>query len=876
MTHLRALFGVLIKGLRRGGGALAALLVILALSSTVVLQAIAEPIDSAQSPPPPGVGPTPTRTPTPRVTATRTPTPRPTATRTPTPRPTVTSGPSPQPTATRTPTPRPSVTATPRPTATPTPGGQPTPAPVPAADISSRGSGEWTTAATWSCNCVPGGGSSVLVRVGDTVTVSGTAQAATVTVQGILRASRAAGSTLTLNGNLVINGQGWLDYGTAASPLPQSVTARIRFFLNEANYRGGNFATGPLATDVGIWAVGQGRVSTAGPDRGAWTLLSQTAAAGSSQIVVDTRHVARWYVGDDVLIAPSTVIQSGGTPNEDEIRRITADLGSGRYQLDRPLTFTHTVQSMTWSDPTGDVWTETLAPAVANLTRNVSFEAADPNHRPHFMITEQAQSQLSDLAIVAFSPIPRNIGTFGDPRRPVPMPFGRYALHWHLQRDASRGNFARQVVIRDGMGDGVHVHDSYGVAIEDIVVYNQARSFVNNVAGTRAIYLEDLRDSQGRRVPDSGANDLWLDRPLTGRFSAGIGDTSRPAGVYLGGGVGAYVVGAHSFLARGSGSGLFWCEGCNNAGSVDRDNPDRTPRVLRATSHSSVTGFFWWQNDTARHDVIDLLAWNNRVGVDMGAYETSNHVHHVRAIGNYTTGIQDHAIGAAFVNFFIDGLNRGGTAILVMPYQLATVVDTRYELGVIRGVPMGLTFLPCLQTSGGCGSNLTIVQLNRVQFDAAAALRYDWHPNSGSMFRIRAQTGLPGLPANFTLYRPDRRDVGGVYDATIDAIRVNNDTRGTFASTPRVRMVSGASYSGCTADETVSAGSVTLCAETDAETVEFYAGPRLITRVENVRGFAQATFDMRSWPHRRVYFYAKGIDANGQHANSRVIRVRRN
>jgi hypothetical protein len=721
---------------------------------------------------------------------------------------------------------------------------------------------------------VPGGGNSVLVRAGETVTISGTAQARTLTVQGILRASRTASSTLTLNGNLVVNGQGWMDYGTTASPLPQSVVARVRFFLNEANYRGGNFPTGPVATDVGVWVVNQGRVSTDGPDRGAWTLLTQTAGAGATQVVVDTRHVTRWYVGDELLIGPSTVIQGASSPYEDERRVIVADLGSGRYQLDRPLTYTHTVQSVNWSEPTGDVWTETLAPPVANLTRNVSFEAADPNHRPHFLITEQGQTQLSDLAIVAFSPIPRNIGTFGDPRRPIPIPFGRYALHWHMQRDGSRANYARQVVVRDGMGNGVHIHDSYGVAIEDIVVYNQARSFLNGVPGTKAIMLEELRSSSGDRVPDTGANDLWLDRPLVGRYGAGQGDTSRPTGIYLGAGPNAYVVGAHAFLGRGGGSGIFWCEGCNNGGSSDRDDPDRTPRVLRATAHSSVTGFFWWQNDTPRHAVVDLFAWNNRIGVDMGAYETSYTVHQTRAIGNYTTGIQDHAINAQFINFLIDGLNRGGAGILVMPYQNASVADTRYEMGVVRGTQRGMIFAPCL-VNRQCGSNTTVVQANRVTFDAAAALRYDWHPQIGTMLRYRSVSGVPGGSNNFTLYRPDRRDVGGVYDAVSDAIRVNNDTRGAFAPTPRVRMVSGASFGGCAADEAIATGSVTVCAETEAETVEFYVGNRLITRVENVRGFAQATFNMGTWPHRRGYFYAKGIDTNGQQAYSRVVRVRR-
>jgi hypothetical protein len=714
----------------------------------------------------------------------------------------------------------------------------------------------------------------VVVRSGDTVTVTGAAQAAHVTVDGVLRASRASNSTLTLNGNLIVQGQGWIDYGTRTSPLPANVVARVRFFLNESRYVGG-MTGAPLDSDVGVWAVGRGRLTTAGPDRGAWTLLRTTAPAGSNQITVDPTHVTRWYAGDEVMVGPSNQIRSGGSPYEDERRVIVADLGGGRFQLDRPLSYTHDVQSVNWTDPAGDPWTETLAPPVGNLSRNIVFEGADLNHRPHFMVTNEATVQLEDLAIVGFSPIPRNIGRFGDPRRPVPIPFGRYALHFHLQSDASRGSAVRQVVIRDGMGNGMHIHQSFGVVVEDLIVYNQARSFVNGVAGTRSIFLEEVRDSRGSRVPDTGAHDAWIDRALVGRLGSGIGDTSRPTGMWMGGGVGAYIVGMHVFGARGGGSGIHWCESCGNLGSADPGNGDRAPRVLRATTHSSVTGFFWWQNTTPSQDIVDLLAWNNRSGIDMGAYETDYRVHHARAIGNYSMNFTDHAAGATFLNFLIDGQNRSQAGVFIQPYVFRTEVDTRYGAGVIRNVPNAVSYHPCLQQQR-CGSNLTHVQLDRVHFDATSVVHYDGHTNSGSTIRLRGQSGLPGgLPSNFTLYRSDRRDVGGSYDSVSDAIRVNNDSQNTFPATPRVRMVSGPGFGGCTADETVSGGLVTLCVETNAEDLEFYVGSRLIAHQDNVRGFAQVSFDMRTWPHRRGYFYAKGIGANGQTAYTRVLRVRK-
>src|SRR3989304_7481745 len=68
----------------------------------------------------------------------------------------------------------------------------------------SKGSGEWGAATTWSCGGVLTGAHSVKILAGHTVTVSGNGTAAKVTVEGVLKASRAGGSTLTIAGNLIV------------------------------------------------------------------------------------------------------------------------------------------------------------------------------------------------------------------------------------------------------------------------------------------------------------------------------------------------------------------------------------------------------------------------------------------------------------------------------------------------------------------------------------------------------------------------------------------------------------------------------------------------------------------------------------------------
>jgi hypothetical protein len=109
-----------------------------------------------------------------------------------------------------------------------------------------------------------------------------------------------------------------------------------------------------------------------------------------------------------------------------------------------------------------------------------------------------------------------------------------------------------------------------------------------------------------------------------------------------------------------------------------------------------------------------------------------------------------------------------------------------------------------------------------------------------------------------------------VYDAAYDARRIDNDTAGNVAAPPRVRLTQGG---GCATDEAVvTTGTVTLCAETDAPTLEFYVGKDLIARV-GAAGTAQTTFNMDTFTKKRAYFYAKAIAASGRYNYSRVLRV---
>ncbi|MGH2627754.1 MAG: hypothetical protein ACRDHY_14010, partial [Anaerolineales bacterium] len=130
---------------------------------------------------------------------------------------------------------------------------------------------------------------------------------------------------------------------------------------------------------------------------------------------------------------------------------------------------------------------------------------------------------------------------------------------------------------------------------------------------------------------------------------------------------------------------------------------------------------------------------------------------------------------------------------------------------------------------------------------------------------------------NFTLYRVDQASVAGaVVDGAYGARRVDNDTAGAVVKPPSVKMAYGASYPGCAADDAVMSGTVTVCAESNAPSVEFWAGKTKLATVAPAGALAQTTLNLSTWPYGRAYVYARAIGATGRISISRVLRIRVN
>jgi hypothetical protein len=678
------------------------------------------------------------------------------------------------------------------------------------------------------------------------------AEARTLVVEGTLRAARGAASTLTMYGNLIVRRGGVLDYGRPNDRVTAAAT--LRFVLDESRYVGGATMT-PVSSDVGLWAIDDAQVWIHGVYRDTWSPLVQTAAAGATTIRVDPNYAQGWRVGDLLLFTPTNARTAADNRQEDEVRRIVEVQGPGQFRLDAALQYAHTVTQVTWTDAWGDTWTEVLAGKVANLTSNIRFTAADPNHRPHIIFMNRAKHYVEDLAVEHFSPVPR-----------IPL-MGRYAWHNHLQDDGSRGSYLRRVRLFNGPGDGLHIHESWGINVEDLVVYNQARSR-NRGSGAVAAAPIMLERTEPNRYPTRqrhAADDCWIDRPLVVKWGM-PNDVYFTHGIWTTGSMNCSIVGAVAVGANGSqrSSGMLWEEGGSGG-----DQGEEAIHVYRAEAFSNWRiGFHSWQNATPNERIVDLLSWRNGDGVAWGAYGTNYWGYQVRALENLVQ-LSHWAVGWGITGFLADGMGRANAVgIEVRRYAFSSSEDGVYEDGVVRNVSVNLRHI---QEPDAPNNNVSWVQFARVAWDAARAILFDGGTVAppGSRFRIRQQRNLPRA-SNFTLYKlgDPNAPAAAVLDSQYNALRVDNDTAGTRPQPPRVRL-------SAPADDVVANGRVRLTAESNASHVDFYLAHWFLERIPVSNGQATLEFDVSTHPYRRAYFYAVATGPGGASAASRVIRVRR-
>lgn len=222
----------------------------------------------------------------------------------------------------------------------------------------------------------------------------------------------ASAVTVTSAGNIVV--EGTLQMGYSAS------LHTLRFVdINEAAFVGGGMH--PLASDVGLWVMGAGRLDIEGRPRAGWNRTG--------------RHWT-WRTGDLLLRAPYRL----------------GDYTFQRHALGEPVPSVR------------DPWGQVHRTEVFNLTRTVRIEGM-PGRRSHIFVYSSSPQRIRFAAMSFMGP--RRAA--GRPLNTEPVP-GRYPLHFHHCGDGSRGSLVEGCVVTDSSRAFVQ-HTSGGVTLRDCVAY---------------------------------------------------------------------------------------------------------------------------------------------------------------------------------------------------------------------------------------------------------------------------------------------------------------------------------------------------------------------------------------------------------------------
>ena len=196
-----------------------------------------------------------------------------------------------------------------------------------------------------------------------------------------------------------------------------------------------------------------GWTSTALPLSDTWVKLGQTAHAGDVKIAL-SQPVKGWKPGDQIIITATQRIRRergtlrAGQGNDSfkpftEERKI-ASIDGNSITLDKPLAENHSGEGRFLGE-------------VANLTRNVVVESADPaKGRGHTMYHRGSAGGISYAEF-------RHLGKEGI--------LGKYTTHFHLVGDTMRGSSVVGASFWDSGNRWLTIHGTNYLVVRDCVGY---------------------------------------------------------------------------------------------------------------------------------------------------------------------------------------------------------------------------------------------------------------------------------------------------------------------------------------------------------------------------------------------------------------------
>ena len=264
--------------------------------------------------------------------------------------------------------------------------------------------------------------------------------------------------------------------GTFDEPIPAQFTARIRL----------HYLDGMSKDDAPAISACSSRMDLHGaPMSRTWVKLGADVKPQDTTVTL-AEPVTGWRVGDEVIVTGSIhgahlqtyrEGQKNSTGPQTEERVITK-IDGATLTLDRPLGNVHF--------GSGDLRSE-----VANLSRNVIIESADPKGvRGH---TIYHQFSTGGISYARFA----HLGKEGV--------LGRYPIHFHLVEDTMRGSGVIGAAIVDSHNRWVTIHGTQYLLVRDCVGYRSVGHGFFMEDGTEVFNLLDrnlgVQAFRGKRLP---------------------------------------------------------------------------------------------------------------------------------------------------------------------------------------------------------------------------------------------------------------------------------------------------------------------------------------------------------------------------------------
>lgn len=485
-------------------------------------------------------------------------------------------------------------------------------------------SSSWSNPATWEGKKVPGPLDTATISTAVVLDIDTKVAGVVVKPGASLTFAPTRSLKLESTGNVVVDGT------LTMRPTGSSVHQLVFTGVNEEAYVGGGMD--PVATDVGLWVVNDGRLDVAGPAKTAWTRLAGDGLQGETILQLD-RVPSGWSVGDRVAVSPTLPNASPGTSAWTGFSEGTVTALSGsRVTISAPLAYNH--------KKVGGVW----AAEVLNLTRAVRIEGT-PTGRAHVFIRSTAAQAISHATL-------RYMG----PRKGGAKVLGRWPLHLHHCGEGSRGVALDGLVVSDTGSHAFAVHESHGITLRNSIAYNVEEH----------AFWWDSGDSTNDAVWES----CVAARVKTTDFSV--------SGFYLGKGTGNII---RDCVAIGA-------EGASGAGIMSPAKVDNgTWTIEDCLAHNNRHAGFKAYINTDHTDskvVSRLVAYHNRAGIDHGAYLNSFLYEGCTLFGNVNGGVQLRAVsnsqGLRFVGTTFDGAGLAAHGVVnanhVSPGQYPTVFES--------------------------------------------------------------------------------------------------------------------------------------------------------------------------------------------------------